>query len=68
MAKLNQLLTLEQMLKAYDSMNVDDKRVIQLQGMCVEGLVDDITCRLDRLRESKTRLSCRMCWWPTMRR
>ena len=59
MAKLNQLLTLEQMLKAYDSMNVDDKRVIQLQGMCVEGLVDDITCRLDRLRESKTRLSCR---------
>ena len=59
MAKLNQLLTLEQMLKAYDSMNVDDKRVIQLQGMCVEGLVDDITKRLDRLRESKTRLSCR---------
>ena len=59
MAKLNQLLTLDQMLKAYDSMNVDDKRVIQLQGMCVEGLVDDITKRLDRLRESKTRLSCR---------
>ena len=59
MAKLNQLRTLEQMLRTYDSMNVDDKRVIQLQGMCVEGLVDDITKRLDRLRESKTRLSCR---------
>lgn len=59
MAKLNQLRTLEQMLRTYDSMTIDDANVIQLQGVCVEGLVDDITKRLDRLRESKTRLSCR---------
>jgi len=59
MAKLNQLRTLEQMLRTYDSMTIDDANVIQLQGVCVERLVDDITKRLDRLRESKTRLSCR---------
>lgn len=59
MAKLNQLRTLEQMLRTYDSMTIDDANVIQLQGVCVERLVDDITKRLDRLRESKTQLSCR---------
>ena len=59
MAKLNQLLSLEQMLDAYDSLNINDKCVIQLQGMCIERLVDEITIRLDRLLTSKTRLSCR---------
>lgn len=59
MAKLNQLLLLEQMFQAYDSLNINDKCVIQLQGMCIEKLVDEITSRLDRLLTSKTRLSCR---------
>lgn len=59
MAKLNQLRTLEQMLRTYDSMTIDDANVIQLQGVCIEQLVDDITKRLDRLRESKTRLTAR---------
>ena len=59
MAKLNQLLLLEQMFQAYDSLNINDKCVIQLQGMCIERLVDEITSRLDRMLTSKTRLSCR---------
>ena len=59
MAKLNQLLLLEQMFQAYDSLNINDKCVIQLQGMCIERLVDEITRRLDRMLTSKTRLSCR---------
>lgn len=59
MAKLNQLLLLEQMFQAYDGLNINDKCVIQLQGMCIERLVDEITSRLDRLLTSKTRLSCR---------
>lgn len=59
MAKLNQLLLLEQMFQAYDSLNINDKCVIQLQGMCIERLVDDINGRLERLVVSKVRMSCR---------
>ena len=59
MAKLSQLLMLEAMLETYDNMSVQDACVIRYQGMCIEGLVDDIIAMLDRLLSSKTRLSCR---------
>ena len=50
---------LEAMLETYDNMSVQDACVIRYQGMCIEGLVDDIIAMLDRLLSSKTRLSCR---------
>lgn len=59
MAKLSQLLILEGMLQTYDNMNVQDACVIRYQGMCIEGLVDDIIAMLNRLLRSKTRLSSR---------
>ena len=59
MAKLSQLLMLEGMLVTYDNMSVQDACVIRYQGMCIEGLVDDIITMLNRLLASKTRLSSR---------
>lgn len=59
MAKLKQLLTLESMLQTYDTLHMTDAWVIEKQGVCIEELVDDITTRLNRLLESKTRLSMR---------
>ena len=59
MAKLSQLLTLESMLDAYDNLNIKDAWVIEKQGECVEELVDVIIEKLNRLLNSKTRLSCR---------
>ncbi len=59
MAKLSQLLILEGMFATYDNMSVQDACVVRYQGMCIEGVVDDIIAMLNRLLNSKTRLSCR---------
>ena len=59
MAKLSQLLILEGMFATYDNMSVQDACVVRYQGMCIEGVVDDIIVMLNRLLNSKTRLSCR---------
>ena len=59
MAKLSQLLTLECMLDAYDNLNIKDAWVTEKQEECVEGLVDVIIEQLNRLLNSKIRLSCR---------
>ena len=50
---------LESMLDAYDNLNIKDAWVIEKQGKCVEELVDVIIEKLNRLLNSKTRLSCR---------
>jgi hypothetical protein len=47
------------MLDAYDNLNIKDAWVIEKQGECVEELVDVIIEKLNRLLNSKTRLSCR---------
>ena len=59
MKKLEQLLTLERMLDAYDSLNIKDSWIIERQGVCVVELLDIINPKLKRLVTSKTRLSCR---------
>lgn len=59
MAKLSQLLTLECMLDAYDSLNIKDSWIIERQGVCIVELLDIINPKLKRLINSKTRLSCR---------
>ena len=59
MAKLNQLLTLERMLDAYDKMNTNDAWIIEKHGVCTGELLDDIIAKLVRQLNSKTRLSCR---------
>ena len=59
MAKLSQLLTLECMLDAYDSLNIKDSWIIERQGVCIVELLDIINPKLKRLVTSKTRLSCR---------
>lgn len=59
MAKLSQLLTLECMLDAYDSLNIKDSWLIEKQGVCIVELLDIINPKLKRLINSKTRLSCR---------
>lgn len=59
MAKLNQLLTLESMLKQYDGLNIEDPQDTYLCGLLVMEQVDKINACLTRLVESKTRLSGR---------
>ena len=59
MAKLNQLLTLESMLKQYDGLNIEDPKDTYLRGQLVMEQVDKINACLTRLVESKTRLSGR---------
>ena len=59
MARLSHLLTLESMLLTYDSMSNHDAELSDSQGLCIEKLVDGIVAKLNRLLESKTRLSCR---------
>ena len=59
MAKLSQLLTLECMLEAYDSLNVHDALVIDCHRQCIEGVVDGINQQLSRLLNSKVHLSFR---------
>lgn len=59
MAKLNQLLTLENMLEAYDQMSINDPYVLNLQYQAIGSLVDSIIAKLNRLLNSKVRLSCR---------
>ena len=59
MAKLSQLLMLESMLNTYDNMNIKDAWIIEKQGENVEEMVDVIIAKLNRLLDSKTRLSCR---------
>ena len=59
MAKLNQLILLENMMKTYDAMNIKDANLTHFQGVCTEKLVDKINGRLERLVVSKVRMSCR---------
>lgn len=59
MAKLDQLLTLERMFETYDNMEIHDASLTSNQATAVSMLVDDIRARIDRLLQSKTRLSCR---------
>jgi len=49
MAKLNQLILLENMMKTYDAMNIKDANLTHFQGVCTEKLVDEINGRLERL-------------------
>ena len=53
MAKLNQLIMLENMMKTYDAMNIKDVNLTHFQGVCTEKLVDEINGRLERLVVSK---------------
>ena len=59
MAKLSQLLMLEQMLHTCDNMKTKDAWIIEYQGKCIQQLVDSINETLNRLLKSKTTLSCR---------
>ena len=59
MAKLSQLLMLEQMLHTCDNMKIKDAWIIEYQGKCIQQLVDSINETLNRLLKSKTTLSCR---------
>ena len=59
MAKLNQLIMLENMMKTYDAMNIKDVNLTHFQGVCTEKLVDEINGRLEKLVVSKVRMSCR---------
>ena len=59
MAKLNQLIMLENMMKTYDAMNIKDANLTHFQGVCTEKLVDEINGRLERLVASEVRMSCR---------
>ena len=59
MAKLNQLILLENMMRTYDQMNIKDADLTKFQGMCTEKLVDEIIEKLTKMVVSKTRLSSR---------
>ena len=59
MAKLNQLVLLENMLETYDAMNLKDANIASFQGVCTENLVDEINSKLRKLLVSKTRLTAR---------
>ena len=59
MAKLNQLIMLENMMRTYDQMNIKDADLTKFQGMCTEKLVDEIIEKLTKMVVSKTRLSSR---------
>ena len=59
MAKLSQLLTIENLLESYDSLKVKDAFVTECFRSCVETTVDHVLAKLNRLLVSKTKLSCR---------
>jgi len=59
MAKLNQLILLENMMRTYDAMNIKDANLTHFQGVCIEKLADEIIGRLKILVVSKVRMSCR---------
>ena len=59
MAKLSQLLMLEQMLHTCDNMKTKDAWVIEYQGRYILQLVDSINVTLVRHLNSKTLMSCR---------
>ena len=59
MAKLSQLLRLEEILNAYDGMPTSDARYAAYQGRYVGSLIDEIIAKLVRHINSKTTLSCR---------
>ena len=50
MAKLNQLILLENMMRTYDAMNIKDANLTHFQGVCTEKLVDEIIGRLSAQR------------------
>jgi hypothetical protein len=47
------------MLLTYDNMSNRETELSDSQGLCIDKLVDGIVAKLNRLLESKTRLSCR---------
>ena len=59
MAKLSQLLTIENLLESYDSQKVKDAFVTECFRDCVETTVAHVIAKLNRLLVSKTNLSCR---------
>lgn len=59
MAKLSQLLTIEDLLESYDGLTTLDPFVTDCFRSCVETTVDHVNAKLNRLLASKTRLSCR---------
>ncbi len=59
MAKLSQLLTIEDLLESYDGLTTQDAFVIECFRDCVETTVDHVLAKLNRLLVSKTKLSCR---------
>lgn len=59
MKKLHDIITLENILQTYDNLNVNHRRCLYHCGQCVEELLNDIIVQLNRLLESKTKLSCR---------
>ena len=59
MAKLSQLLMLEQMLHTCDNMKTKDAWIIEYQGRYILQLVDSINVTLVRHLNSKTLMSCR---------
>ena len=59
MAKLSQLLRLEEILNSYDCMQMRDARYAAYQGIYVGRMIDEIIAKLLRHLNSKTTLSCR---------
>ena len=59
MAKLSQLLTIEDLLESYDGLTTLDPFVTDCFRSCVETTVDHVLAKLNRLLVSKTKLSCR---------
>ena len=59
MAKLSQLLTIENLLESYDGMTIQDAFVTECFRDCVETTVDKVIAKLKSLLASKTKLSCR---------
>ena len=59
MAKLSQLLTIEDLLESYDGLTTQDAFVTECFRSCVETTVDHVLAKLNRLLASKTKLSCR---------
>lgn len=56
-AKLNQLLTLENVLEQYDESSIEKPEDVSLSGQFVMDLVDEINAKLERHLDSKIRLT-----------
>ena len=58
MAKLSQLLTIENLLQSYDGLTTQDAFVTECFRDCVETTVDKVNAKLNRLLVSKTSTDC----------